>query len=87
MISLLTLSFRTDDSDQGRAYDQYNQGGVSQEHEASFSHELIAGAASYEAAKAYENHCERNGKDLNPWTPVCLPIWREYKANVLLFND
>jgi hypothetical protein len=26
------------------------------------SHELIAAAASYEAAKAYEKHCEVNGK-------------------------
>jgi hypothetical protein len=26
------------------------------------SHELIAGAASYEAMKAYENHCNENGQ-------------------------
>jgi hypothetical protein len=26
------------------------------------SHELIAGAASYEAVKAYNEHCEREGK-------------------------
>jgi hypothetical protein len=32
------------------------------EHEPSFAHELIAGAASYEAAKAYEDHVARNGK-------------------------
>ena len=31
-------------------------------HKAQLSHELIAAAASYEAAKAYEQHCERNGK-------------------------
>ncbi|CAK5271190.1 unnamed protein product [Mycena citricolor] len=31
-------------------------------HEASFSHELIAGAAAFEAAKAYEKHCAENGK-------------------------
>ncbi|KAI0832431.1 hypothetical protein BC628DRAFT_1346607 [Trametes gibbosa] len=31
-------------------------------HKAELSHELIAAAASYEAAKAYEKHCEREGK-------------------------
>ncbi|KAJ7754244.1 putative phosphoglycerate mutase family protein [Mycena maculata] len=32
------------------------------EHKAALSHELIAGAAAYEAAKAYEKHCaEKNG--------------------------
>ena len=35
------------------------------EHKAALSHELIAAAASYEAAKAYEQHCERNGKPEN----------------------
>ncbi|KAJ5126589.1 hypothetical protein N7448_007368 [Penicillium atrosanguineum] len=56
------MGWFSDDSDQSRSYEQYNQGGVTQEHDASFSHELIAGAASYEAAKAYEEHCERNGQ-------------------------
>ncbi|KAH9853462.1 hypothetical protein C2E23DRAFT_821532 [Lenzites betulinus] len=31
-------------------------------HKAELSHELIAAAASYEAAKAYEKHCAANGK-------------------------
>ncbi|KAL1884588.1 hypothetical protein Plec18167_002178 [Paecilomyces lecythidis] len=31
-------------------------------HKAELSHELIAGAASYEAAKAYENHVAKNGQ-------------------------
>ncbi|KAG6865607.1 hypothetical protein C0991_001031 [Blastosporella zonata] len=31
-------------------------------HKASLSHELIAGAAAYEAAKAYENHISEEGK-------------------------
>lgn len=31
------------------------------EHKAELSHELIAGAASYEAAKAYEKHVAENG--------------------------
>ncbi|KAF8197748.1 hypothetical protein K438DRAFT_1584862 [Mycena galopus ATCC 62051] len=29
-------------------------------HKASITHELIAGAAAFEAAKAYENHCKAN---------------------------
>ncbi|KAG6332465.1 hypothetical protein ID866_6621 [Astraeus odoratus] len=32
------------------------------EHEAKLSHELIASAAAYEAAKAYEDHKARNGE-------------------------
>ncbi|CAO3636631.1 unnamed protein product [Cunninghamella echinulata] len=32
------------------------------EHKGKLSHELIAGAAAYEAAKAYNEHCEKNGK-------------------------
>ncbi|EXJ79197.1 hypothetical protein A1O3_08698 [Capronia epimyces CBS 606.96] len=47
-----------DDSDQARAYDQV----VSRPHEAEWSHELIAAAASYEASKAYENHVAQNGQ-------------------------
>lgn len=35
------------------------------EHEGSFTHELIAGAAAYEAAKAYNEHCEKNGKPVD----------------------
>ncbi|KAI0723315.1 hypothetical protein C8Q76DRAFT_794272 [Earliella scabrosa] len=46
------------DSDEANAYDQV----VNAPHEAKLSHELIAAAASYEAAKAYEKHCDRNGK-------------------------
>ncbi|KAG8681933.1 hypothetical protein FRC09_017135 [Ceratobasidium sp. 395] len=45
-------------SDQAEAYNQV----IQNPHEASLSHELIAGAASFEAAKAYEEHVSRNGK-------------------------
>ena len=48
------------DSDQAQAAQQLQDG--QPDHEASFSHELIAGAASYEAAKAYENHFAQNGR-------------------------
>ncbi|QRV77550.1 phosphoglycerate mutase family protein [Ceratobasidium sp. AG-Ba] len=47
-----------EDSDQAQAYEQVTQ----RPHEAEWSHELIAGAASYEAAKAYEKHVAANGK-------------------------
>ncbi|KAL2070430.1 hypothetical protein VTL71DRAFT_13456 [Oculimacula yallundae] len=48
------------DSNEAQAYDQYND--ASDEHKAKFSHELIGGAAAYEAAKAYERHVAENGK-------------------------
>ncbi|KAG2077386.1 hypothetical protein BDR04DRAFT_1066041 [Suillus decipiens] len=31
-------------------------------HQASLSHELLGGAVAFEAAKAYEDHCARNGQ-------------------------
>ncbi|KAI8394087.1 uncharacterized protein BYT42DRAFT_553351 [Radiomyces spectabilis] len=34
----------------------------SSEHKGSFTHELIAGAAAFEAVKAYQAHCEKEGK-------------------------
>ncbi|KAJ5637679.1 hypothetical protein N7490_007558 [Penicillium lividum] len=43
--------------------DSYNEFQTTpQEHKAKFSHELIAGAASFEAAKAYEQHVAQNGQ-------------------------
>jgi len=47
-----------DSSDEAQAYDQV----VNAPHKAELSHELIAGAASYEAAQAWENHCAENGQ-------------------------
>ena len=35
-------------------------------HEAKLSHELIAAAASYEAAKAYEHHVAKNNGGVPP---------------------
>ncbi|KAF8914661.1 CipC-like protein [Mucidula mucida] len=55
------MGFFSNDSDQAQAYDQV----VNAPHKAELSHELIAAAASFEAAKAYENHCEKNGKPAN----------------------
>ncbi|KAI0660971.1 hypothetical protein C8Q70DRAFT_932602 [Cubamyces menziesii] len=52
------MGFFHHESDEAQAYDQV----VNAPHKAELSHELIAAAASYEAAKAYEQHCEREGK-------------------------
>ncbi|GMK57004.1 hypothetical protein CspeluHIS016_0308440 [Cutaneotrichosporon spelunceum] len=50
--------FDHDDSDQRDAYNQVQNA----PHEASLSHELIGGAAAFEAMRAYQNHQEANGK-------------------------
>ncbi|KAK5993711.1 hypothetical protein PT974_07147 [Cladobotryum mycophilum] len=47
------------DSDQAQAYDQYQQ---APPHEAHVTHELLGGAAAFEAAKAYEDHVAKNGR-------------------------
>ncbi|KAG9079549.1 hypothetical protein FRC06_007666 [Ceratobasidium sp. 370] len=52
------MGWFSDDSDQAQAYDQV----TNKPHEASWTHELIAGAASFEAAKAYEEHVAQNGR-------------------------
>ncbi|KAF8630576.1 hypothetical protein AX17_005388 [Amanita inopinata Kibby_2008] len=52
------MGWFSDDSEQAQAYDQV----TSSPHKAELSHELIAAAASYEAAKAYEEHVAANGK-------------------------
>ncbi|CAG9940376.1 unnamed protein product [Clonostachys rosea f. rosea IK726] len=47
-----------DDSHEAQSYDQV----VNRPHEAKWSHELLGGAAAFEAAKAYEDHVSRNGQ-------------------------
>ncbi|KAF9223393.1 hypothetical protein BS17DRAFT_754420 [Gyrodon lividus] len=51
----------THDSDEAQAHAQVTD----ESHTAKLSHELIAAAASYEAAKAYEHHVAKNGKPVN----------------------
>ncbi|KAJ6133974.1 CipC1 protein [Penicillium sp. IBT 18751x] len=58
------MGFFSDDSDQANYANQWNESNP-QEHDPSFAHELIAGAASFEAAKAYENHVAQNGQPPN----------------------
>ncbi|KAJ6131345.1 hypothetical protein N7523_001805 [Penicillium sp. IBT 18751x] len=48
-----------DESEEARHYNEFQN--TPREHEAKFSHELIGGAAAYEAMKAYEDHEARNG--------------------------
>ncbi|KAJ3996970.1 hypothetical protein F5050DRAFT_1755237 [Lentinula boryana] len=55
------MGFFHHDSDQAQAYNEV----VNAPHKAELSHELIAAAASFEAAKAYEKHCAANGKPDN----------------------
>ncbi|KAF9515223.1 hypothetical protein BS47DRAFT_1342126 [Hydnum rufescens UP504] len=55
------MGFFSDDSDEAQAHGQLRGG----HHKAALSHELIAGAASYEAAKAYEDYQRRHGKVVN----------------------
>ncbi|KAJ5988657.1 hypothetical protein N7481_003867, partial [Penicillium waksmanii] len=51
------------DSDESQHYDNYQQYSQNpEEHKAKFSHELIGGAAAFEAMKAYEDHEARNGQ-------------------------
>ncbi|KAJ7752609.1 hypothetical protein B0H16DRAFT_1545921 [Mycena metata] len=52
------MGWFSSDSDQAQAYEQVTNA----PHKAALSHELIAAAASYEAAKAYEKHCAENGQ-------------------------
>ncbi|KII94117.1 hypothetical protein PLICRDRAFT_416458 [Plicaturopsis crispa FD-325 SS-3] len=48
------------DSDEHKAHSEITGGDDS--HKAQWTHELIAGAASYEAAQAYEKHVAKNGQ-------------------------
>ncbi|KAG6916103.1 hypothetical protein DXG01_008430 [Tephrocybe rancida] len=52
------MGWFSDDSEQAQAYDTVTNA----PHKAALSHELIAAAASYEAAKAYEDHVAKNGQ-------------------------
>ncbi|RGP81081.1 1 concanamycin induced c [Fusarium longipes] len=52
------MGWFSDDSDQAQAYQEVRD----RPHEAKWSHELIGGAAAFEAAKAYEEHVAANGQ-------------------------
>jgi hypothetical protein len=52
--------FHHEGSDEHQAYQKFQD--TPDENKAELSHELISGAAAYEAAKAYEDHVAKNGK-------------------------
>lgn len=55
---------------QGVDRDQvYNLDPNNEQHKSKLSHELIGGAAGFEAMKAYEQHCAQNGQ---PQSVSCL---------------
>jgi len=49
------------DSEESQNYDTF-QNCAPENHQATLSHEVIGGAAAFEAMKAYENHCAENGQ-------------------------
>ncbi|KAN0134604.1 Protein of unknown function (DUF3759) domain containing protein, partial [Lactarius tabidus] len=55
------MGWFNDDHNASQCYNDYQTTG----HQATVSHELISGAAAFEAAKAYENHCAENGKPVS----------------------
>ncbi|KAI0279186.1 hypothetical protein BGY98DRAFT_933345 [Russula aff. rugulosa BPL654] len=56
------MSWYGDNHDRTQDYNTYQS---APKHEAHVSHELIAGAAAYEAAKAYQDHVAASGKPVN----------------------
>lgn len=58
----LIMGWYPDDHEHTEAYNKYH---ATPKHEAHLSHELIAGAAAYEAAKSYQNHVAQNGKPVS----------------------
>ncbi|GAA5960643.1 hypothetical protein JCM3765_005887 [Sporobolomyces pararoseus] len=56
------MGFFHHESEQAQAYNQVQN---EQPHESSWTHEIIAGAACFQAEKAYEKHVAQNGKPPN----------------------
>ncbi|KAJ7148607.1 hypothetical protein C8R46DRAFT_1044681 [Mycena filopes] len=52
------MGFFSQDSNEANAYNQLE----GNKHQSDISHQLLAGAASFAAAREYEKHCEKNGK-------------------------
>ncbi|CAK5268435.1 unnamed protein product [Mycena citricolor] len=53
------MGFFSEDSKAGQAWAAFNEPTT---HKGDISHELLAGAASFVAAREYEKHCAANGK-------------------------
>ncbi|PHH60341.1 hypothetical protein CDD81_1826 [Ophiocordyceps australis] len=52
------MALFSSDSEQARAHDQV----TNKPHEAKWTHELLGGAAAFEAAKIYQDHEAKNGR-------------------------
>ncbi|KAJ7184669.1 hypothetical protein C8R46DRAFT_1208853 [Mycena filopes] len=52
------MGFFDHNSSEANAYNEME----GNKHKADISHQLLAGAASFAAAREYEKHCEKNGK-------------------------
>ncbi|KAI5475672.1 hypothetical protein MNV49_001047 [Pseudohyphozyma bogoriensis] len=53
------------ENDAEAAAEVYNTAAITDQHKAKWSHELIGGAAAFEAAKAYEKHRAESGQPVN----------------------
>jgi len=57
------LTLHTDDAQESHQEVYDNDGGYTEpKHESHFSHELVAGAASFEGMKLFEDHQRKEGK-------------------------
>ncbi|KAH9824119.1 hypothetical protein DFH28DRAFT_944587 [Melampsora americana] len=57
---------KSEESQKWQEFNQIQEGGYEPErHKAKISHELISGAAAFEAAKAWEDHKKKNGEPEN----------------------
>ncbi|PLW30441.1 hypothetical protein PCANC_21198 [Puccinia coronata f. sp. avenae] len=56
------MGFFHHESEERKQYEDFNSFAPINEHKAKISHELISGAAAYEAAKAWEDHKKSNGE-------------------------
>ncbi|PYH98135.1 putative phosphoglycerate mutase family protein [Aspergillus ellipticus CBS 707.79] len=56
------MGWFSQDSEQAQYSEQFSSFDGSEEHKAKLSHEVIGGAAAYEAMKAYEDHKAKNGE-------------------------
>jgi len=60
------FSFFSHDDAKAANEEVYNYDGpVQEEHKAKWTHEFVAGAAGFEAMKAYENHLRERGEPVN----------------------
>ncbi|KAH9473827.1 hypothetical protein MJO28_000343 [Puccinia striiformis f. sp. tritici] len=56
------MGFFDHESEERKQYEDFNDFAPIREHKSKISHELISGAAAYEAAKSWEDHKKRNGE-------------------------